>query len=90
MLCDTLNEYLSLVTCVHLIMYILHTVKHHLNDPGSLGRPLGKSGCGSFNWYSYLEGRLADILAILREVGLIGRGRLYSTLRYICVYNYVV
>ena len=40
----------------------LHTVKYHLNDFGSLSIHLGISGGGSFNWYSYLEGRLADIL----------------------------
>ena len=33
------------------------------------------------NWYSYLEGRLSDIFAIIAEGLLIGRGRLYGTLR---------
>ena len=38
-----------------------------------------------FNWYSYLEDRLADILPLLRNGLLIRRGRLYGTLRYVQV-----
>ena len=59
-----------------------HTVKYHSNDPGPLRKHSGKSGGRSFNWYSYLEGRLADILPILWEGLLNGRGHLYGTLRY--------
>ena len=50
--------------------------KCHSNDPGSLSKHLGKSSEGSINWYSCLDGRLADILRLL-----IGRGRLYRTLQ---------
>ena len=40
-----------------------YTVKCHSDDPGSLNKHLGKSvGGGSFDWYSYLDGYLADIL----------------------------
>ena len=56
------------------------TVKYHSNDPGSLIKHLGKTGGGSFIWYSYLEGRLADILPILGEGHSYGRGSLYGTL----------
>ena len=60
---------------------ILHTVKYHSNDPGSLKKHLGKSGGGFFNWYSNLEGHLVNILPILREDLLIGNGCLYGILR---------
>ena len=36
-----------------------YTIKYHINDTGSLNKHLGKSGGGSFNWYSYLESHLA-------------------------------
>ena len=39
---------------------------------------------GSFNWYSYLGGCLANILPILGGCRLYGIGRLYGTLRYAC------
>ena len=59
------------------------TIKYHLNDHGSLSKHLGKSGGGSYNWYSYLEGHLADILPILGEGLSTGRGRLYGILLYV-------
>ena len=48
-----------------------------------ISKHLGKSEGGSFNWYSYLEGRLADILPILGDGLLNGRGHLYGILWYI-------
>ena len=53
----------------------MHTVKYHSNDSGSLSKHLDKSGGGSINWYSYLEGHLADILPKTWAVRLYGRGR---------------
>ena len=66
-------------------MYI-HTVKYNANDPGCLSKHLDKSGRGSFNLYSYLKGRLPDILPILGEGRLYDRGCLYGTLQYIHTY----
>ena len=69
------------------VVFYACTVKYHSNDPGSLSKHWDESGGGSFNWYSYLEGRLPYILPILGEGHLYGRGRLYGTLRYVSM-NY--
>ena len=58
---------------------------YHTNIQMTLGlfrKHVSKSEGRSTNWYSYLECHLADILPIFGEGILIGRGRLYGTLRY--------
>ena len=60
-----------------------------MNDPGSISKYSGKGRGGYFNWYSYLEGRIADILPTFGMGLVIGKGCLYGTLRYDHIYIYI-